>query len=196
MKTSNIEKYFKQKNWSIPEIICVIAIIVAVIFILAISIPIGVPLGGVAVIVLVFIKSAKIKDAEVDRALNSLIEAHGIPLDPDSVVGTYDLKGTRVVKGKDGKLRSDRYVITAFALEGEVKDLTVYRIQVSTGQVAEETYALHGAEDVSLQEEAIITSAGRKTVYDLVSPAFKAPIPVPMDDVQASRLIEKVTEKR
>lgn len=190
MKTSNIEKYFKQKSWSIPEIICVVAIIVAIIFILAISIPIGVPLGGVAVIVLVFIKSAKIKDAEVDRALNAIMEAHGITLDPNSVVGVYDFKETRVVKGKDGKLRSDRYVVAAFSFGGESKDITVYRIQISTGQVVEKTYMFHGEEDVFLQEEALMTSAGRKTVYFLVGSIFEEPIPVPMDDVQASKLVE------
>ena len=46
MKKSNIEKYYNQKNWSIPEIVCAVVLIVAIIFILAISIPIGVPMGA------------------------------------------------------------------------------------------------------------------------------------------------------
>jgi len=192
MKASSVEKYFKQKSWSVPELICVFAIIVAIVFILAISIPIGVPLGGVAAVALVFIKSAKIKDAEVDRVLNSLIEAHGISLDPQNTIAVYDLKDTRVVKGKDGKLRSNRYVITTVHFGQTRKEMGVYRIELLTGQVTRETYSFAYTDEILLQEEAVMMPVGRRTVHSLISSAFNAPIPILMDDVHMANLVEKV----
>ncbi len=191
---TNVEKYFKQKNWSIPEMICIIAIMVAIVFIIAISIPIGVPLGGVAAVVLIFIKSAKIKDAEVDRALESMLQAHGISLDPQSTVATYDLKETRIVKGRDGKFRSACYVVTTVHLGRDTKEMTVYRIDLLTGRVDRESYELAHTEAVLLQEEAVMTPAGRKTLHFLKNPAFKFPIPVSVNDVDASKLVEKMIQ--
>ncbi len=191
---TNVEKYFKQKNWSVPEIICIVAMMVAIVFIIAISIPIGVPLGGVAVIVLVFIKSAKIKDAEVDHALEAILQAHEITLDPQSTIATYDLKGARIVKGRDGKFRSECHVVTVIDLGRETKEITVYRIELLTGRVQQENYTLAYTEAVLLQEEAVMTSSGRKTVRFLINPAFKSPVPVSTDDMDASKLVEKITQ--
>ena len=143
-------------------------------------------------IFLVFMKSAKIKDEEVDLALDSLIAAHGITIGPESTICVYDLTAPRVIKGKDGKLRSNRYVVSVMTWECDTREIEVYRIEILTGQVIKKKYALTESDDISLQEKPIVTPIGRKTAYFLACSAFDAPIPVSMDDIQASKIVEKM----
>lgn len=94
MKKNPLEKYYQQKNWTIVEIVCVVAILIAAVVATVVNggIPIGVPIMAVAAVVLIFSKTSKIKDSELDTELDKLVSKHIRLEDHKSVIACYDLK--------------------------------------------------------------------------------------------------------
>ena len=116
MKKSIIEKYFKQKRWSLFEILMVIVIAIATVIATFVwgGGPIGFPLLAASIIALAVSKSTKIKDTDFDLELNKLVTNHVGVLEKKASIKCFDLQVQPRVKGKDGKIRSTSYVISTF----------------------------------------------------------------------------------
>ncbi len=194
MKKNTAEKYFHQKSWSIPEIICIIGIIISAVVatVVPVGIPMGIPVMVVAVIVLAFSKSAKIKDAEIDAELEKLIAAHMDLTGCESVVKCYDLRNQPIVKGKDGGLRSARYVISVCTFGHEDMEISVYSFDLVSHRVDKRFHIIPKDEEVSLIEEAGSVPGGRKTLQYLVGRSISERIPVCTDDIHSAGIIERV----
>ncbi|MBQ9151424.1 MAG: hypothetical protein IJX72_04170 [Clostridia bacterium] len=194
MKKNTAEKYFHQKSWSLQEIICIIAIIISAVVATIVpgGIPMGIPIMVVAVIVLVFSKSAKIKDAEIDAELEKLVAAHMDLTGCERVVKCYDLYNQPIVKGKDGGLRSPRYVISVFTFGHEDMEITVYNFDLVSHRVDKRFHKIPKDEEVSLIEEAGSVPGGRKTLQYLEGSSISERIPVCTEDVHSAGIIERV----
>ena len=194
MKKNDMQKYFYQKKWSLLDIVCIAIAVISIIIATFVwgGGPIGFPLFAVSIVVLICSKSAKTKDSEVDDKINRFITENEIKTDLKNIIETFDLNASPVVKGKDGKLRSSNYVISSFDFCSAHTKIAVHRIDLLTNDVKKETYLISNDETISLIEKTFKTPKGNKKANYLACDTFLCDIPVCTDDINASKIIEKI----
>lgn len=194
MKKSVAERYFTQSNWTIAEIICVT---VAVLSLIAATFvdgggPIGFPLAIVSIIVLIICKTAKIKDAEIDSLLDKIIKDKVEVKESKQVIRAFDLRGCKVKKGKDGKVRSTKYVISCFSPNPRSVEIDVYNIDLISGKVENVRYSIPREESILLAEEKIEIGGARKTIQIMENKESNLSLPVHTDDVDTCKIVEEI----
>lgn len=200
MKVNTVEKYFKQKNWSLVEIICVV---IAVIFAIVATFidgggPIGLPLVGLSVIILIICRSTKISDTEIDALLNKLIDDNIDTCESKYVIKAFDLRNCPGTKGKDGKIRSTNYVISCFLFECCETQIVVYRFNLLSNSMQKETYAIPKNEKISLIEESVQIGGIKRTIQYIECKTASLIVPVNSNEMDSFKIIEKLcsNEKR
>ncbi len=193
MKNRTIEKYFSQKSLSLLDLICIIVAAVGAVVGAVVwgGGPIGFGLLGVSLAALAFSRSARAKDDDVDKELSRLLSENGLNSDAKDSVSGFDLE-SGVIKGKDQKLRSVRYFITSFDF---LKDKTAVRevsIDLINGTVSKTEYSIAKGERVFLIEKDIPKVLNKKSCCLSCESWGEASVPVALDDLDSSKLIEKV----
>ncbi len=187
-----MQSYFSGRGRSVLEIICIAGLILCIP--VAIFLPGGIPIGGtvaaVLAAILIFRNTAKVKDSEVDIALENLLGDRKILLDPRTTIGTFDLSVTPIIKGKDGKLRTSLYVVSQFAEDAKGLHITVYRVNLLGGTVERHFHDLPPNTPLSLTQTPVQTPVGQRIRSALTSPLIDEEIPVTMEDVNSARLVE------
>lgn len=194
MKNDIIEKYFKQSNWTLFELIMLIVAILSVICITFFyrGIPMGTPPLVVSVSILIFLKSQKIKDAEIDAKINELVFTYVGNEESKNIIKCFDLQSEPIRKGKDGRLRSSIYVVSFFKFDKEFAEITVYNLDLLSTTVNKNIYKISNETPVFLQEKTIQVSGSQKTVEYLVCIDVSLNIPVYTNEINASSIIEKL----
>ena len=193
MKKSNIEKYFTQKNWTLLEILCIIigtAALIVGTFVWGGG-PIGLPLFAFSLLILICVRSSKIKGSYIDRELQKLIDENEIISHGKNVIKSFDLKKGQVIREK-GKCRSNIYVVSLFDFQGNFANIRVYRIDLLSQSIKKEFYTVECGERVILREESVSISGVSKNVNYLVCDEFSSDIPVQTNDINASEIIQKL----
>ncbi len=194
-KKNTIEKYFTQKNFSVLEIICVVAMLVG--FILFMWVwgggPIGVPMFAAAGMILIFSRSTRAKHKDIDDEIAQLIDENRINTDTQSSIQCFDMGAAPVIKGKDGKCRSPHFYITNFAFGENETQINTYAFDLVARKVEAREYLLKKDAVVTLVEKKS-GYAGKKALY-LHSDAFDSDIPVAADDVVSEGLVAKVCKE-
>lgn len=193
MKKSNVEKYFTQKNWTLLEILCIIIGIAALIvgtFVWGGG-PIGLPLFAFSLLILICVRSSKIKGSYIDRELQKLIDENEIISHGKNVIKSFDLKKGQVIREK-GKCRSNIYVVSLFDFQGNFANIRVYRIDLLSQSIKKEFYTVECGERVILREESVSISGVSKNVNYLVCDEFSSDIPVQTNDINTSEIIQKL----
>ncbi len=195
MRQNDLQKYFSKRRQSVVELIFIVLLIacIPVAIFLPGGIPLSIPIASVSAVALVFMQAVKVKDSEVDQLLQGMI-GH-IPMDPRYTLKTYDLSVAPAVKGKDGKLRTSRYVVSVFEpmrSGDETRRITVYRVDLLAGDVVRKVHDIPINEALTLSETHVMTAIGRRSRYTLTSPALSEEIPVPMDDIDSAKLVEEL----
>ena len=150
MDYKGLKKYFEPKNM-IPQIIgaviCAFGIFVAV----ADFIYFGVPIIIVGVCVILFTRDSRVSDEEVDRTAASKIkdldgraradigvrERDMRGFMPETFSGYEFTDGTAVARGRDRKLRSDRYAAAELVFTQECIHAYVYRFSLTKEEESE-----------------------------------------------------------
>ncbi len=195
MKNKNyVEKYFTQKDWTVLEIICVVALVIGAFLLLFIygDGPIGLGLVLTGSFTLIISKSSKTKAAEVDSVKNKLLEGEKLERSPKNCIEVYDpnAKYTRI--GKDKALRSSEYIVSVFDLKKENTEINVYRFDLLAKASGKETFILSPEDKSELTEEVILIGGVRKTVQFLICPSLGMKIPVTANDIDAINIVNKV----
>ncbi len=187
--------YFSKHRRSVLEIVCIAVIIacVPVAVFLPGGIPLGMPIMGVMAFILIIYNGAKTKDAEVDALLASLLDSHQIPTDPSRTLRVYDLGVCPIVKGKDNRLRTPLYVVSVFDHTEEGLRITVDRVNLLDGTVERNRLTLPADAVLTLTETAVSTPVGKRTRYALTYAPEGVEIPVSVDDIDSSGLVESLT---
>ena len=189
MKNDIIEKYFKQSNWTLFELIMLIVAILSVICITFFyrGIPMGTPPLVISVSILIFLKSQKIKDAEIDAQINELVFTYVGNEESKNIIKCFDLQSEPIRKGKDGRLRS-----SLFKFDKEFAEITVCNLDLLSTTVNKNIYKISNETPVFLQEKTIQVSGSQKTVEYLVCKDVSLNIPVYTNEINASSIIEKL----
>lgn len=196
MKTrkENIKRYYQQKNMSLIEIVLVILTLVSVFVMMFVTggIPIGLPIVGVCLISIVFIRSNKIHDSEIDKIIGCIIEENKIDVS-ENTIECYDFNGKNIKKRKDGRLISSDYYITniLFLSDGKIV-FHVYYIDIITQNLCEKMYTVNDRKEVSLFEEQILLLGKLQKVYYLKIDNSDTFIPVILSDYRISTLIKQI----
>lgn len=190
---NNVAKYFSQKSFSVLDLICIVIAVIGAIVGTVVwgGGPIGFGLLGISIVILVISRSTRAKDEEVDKELERLLGENGIDTAAKNTVSGFDLEAT-VMRGKDQKLRSERYFVTSFDfLEDKiaVKSLCIDLINVT---VTENLYEIGKGERASLIETAVPKASNKKSCRLYCESFGGASVPVSLDDLESSKLIEKV----
>lgn len=191
MKKSIGEKYFSKNKLSVLEIILISVSIVGLIvgtFVWGGG-PIGLPIFAASIVGFFFCRSAKPKDEDVDGLVKSLLEKEGIVIDNNTLC-SFDMKNDNVLKGKDGKIRTGKMVIVKIDIGRGNRRVTKHTVDLINESVETNVYEL--SEDVKLRltEENVYVLGSRKQVSYISSEAFEEDICVPLDDVDALKLID------
>ena len=189
---NNIEKYFNQKSISVLDIVFIILIIVSsILFIFVNGIGmIGLGLVLVSVAGLFVARSFRIKESAVDEKLQELILR--LDLKGGETIGTYDLKYT-ALRGKDGKFRSECYVISEYDFSEDLLKIGVYRIYLTDEAITEKHYKIQKSDKITLVEELVSTMNANKQILSLSADVFAGEtVPVVTSDVDSAKLVEKV----
>ena len=194
MKNKNAQKYFTQKNLSAIDIICIaVAVIGAIVatFVWGGG-PIGIPMFVFSIMVLVFLRSTRIQDQEIDKLVQKMFSENCGDLEDKNMICTFYLSKENSVKGKDGKLRSPQYVVSYYeTLSAETK-ITVYYFNLIESMVEKENILVSNSTKMHLNEQTLMLSSGRKKIYFLSSNDNSFNIPVTVDDVESARILEKL----
>ena len=194
MKKDLAQKYFEQKNWTVLELILLgVAIIAAGIITFAWhGIPIGTPIFAVAVSALVFLKTQKIKDSEIDSVLNKWV-AENIENDVlKKCIQGFDLQAQPIKKGKDSKTRSPIYTVTFVEFAKENANLTCWRFDLIQKHIIKENYTIVAGTDISLIEKSITVSGAKKELSFLKSEFFTSEIPVDINDITVDNIVKRL----
>ncbi len=193
MKNKSVQKYFKQKSFSVLDIICIVAAVIGAIVGTVVwgGGPIGFAVLGVAIAVLAFSRSARAKDDDVDKELTRLLGENGIERAAKSSVSGFDLEA-KVVRGKDQKLRSDRYFVTYFDFLENKITVNTFLIDLISGTVSEKKYEIGKGERASVIETDIPKVSNKKSCCLSCESWCGECVPISLDDLESSKLIEKV----
>ena len=193
MKKNNVEKYFSQKSFSVLDLICIVVAVIGAIVGTVVwgGGPIGFGLLGISVVILVISRSTRAKDEEVDKELERLLNENGIDPAAKHSVSGFDLEAT-VMRGKDQKLRSERYFVTSFDFLEDKIAVKSLCLDLINGTVTENLYEIGKGERVSLIETAVPKASNKKSCRLYCESFGGASVPVSLDDLESSKLIEKV----
>ena len=193
MKNKSVAKYFSQKSFSVLDIICIIAAVISGVVATVVrgGGPIGFPILGVAVVVLVFSRSSRPKEEDVDKELDRLLVEKGIDSTAKNSVSGFDLEA-KVIRGKDQKLRSVRYFVTFFDFLEEKITVKSFCLDLINGTVTENVYEICKGDRVSVFETAVPNVSNKKSCRLCCESFGGAGVPVSLDDLESSKLIEKV----
>lgn len=193
MKKNNVEKYFSQKSFSVLDLICIVIAVIGAIVGTVVwgGGPIGFGLLGISIVILVISRSTRAKDEEVDKELERLLGENGIDTAAKNTVSGFDLEAT-VIRGKDQKLRSERYFVTSFDFLEDKIAVKSLRLDLINGTVTENLYEIGKGERASLIETAVPKASNKKSCRLYCESFGGAGVPVSLDDLESSKLIEKV----
>ena len=190
---NNVAKYFSQKSFSVLDLICIVIAVIGAIVGTVVwgGGPVGFGLLGISIVILVISCSTRAKDEEVDKELERLLGENGIDTAAKNTVSGFDLEAT-VIRGKDQKLRSERYFVTSFDfLEDKIAVKSLY-LDLINGTVTENMYEIGKGERASLIETAVPKASNKKSCRLYCESFGGASVPVSLDDLESSKLIEKV----
>ena len=197
MKNNNrVEKYFNQKNFSVAEWIFLAVAIVAgfvATFIWGGG-PIGTPVMLIGIIGFTTCRSFKVKDAEVDRLLENILEEKQVERTENTLVG-YDLNQTVLKKRKDGKVISPKYYVTNITFTSSETILQVNVIDLISVSVEKERLTVDERKSVEVVEENIKTLVGPRKMTYIKIEDNDIHIPVTLTDYQSSQLMEKICSR-
>ena len=193
MKKNNVAKYFSQKSFSLLDLICIVVAVIGAIVGTVVwgGGPIGFGLLGISVVILVISRSTRAKDEEVDKELERLLNENGIDPAAQNSVSGFDLEAT-VMRGKDQKLRSERYFVTSFDFLEDKIAVKSLCLDLINGTVTENVYEISKGEGVSVIETAVPKASNKKSCRLYCESFGEASVPVSLDDLESSKLIEKV----
>ena len=187
------EQYFSQKEWSLLETVLLAVLIIAAIVATFVQGggPVGIPFFMISAVGLIFCRSAKIKDSEIDRMLQNLLVDNGVERTNNSFSG-YELSNTVVKKRKDGKWISSKYYITNISWLPDKKiALDVYSVDLVSAVVNKEIYTI-SSDELVLVKKRIRVSEGQKSVAYLRLKSSNQLLPITLDDYTTSQLIEQI----
>ena len=190
MKKSIGEKYFSKNKLSVWEVILIFAAIVGLIvgtFIWGGG-PIGLPIFAASIVGFFFCRSAKPTDSDIDELIKSLLEKEGIVTDGKTLI-SFDMKNPFVLRGRDGQVRTAKMLLVKIDLDENARRVTTHIIDLIKEAVETNEYELDEKTNVSLVEEAVYVFGSRKHINYISSDAFKEDISVPLDDVDAVKLV-------
>lgn len=144
----------------------------------------------VSIIVLIICRTTKIKDAEIDDLVNKIVEDKVEVKEPKQVISTFDFRGCKVKKGRDGKVRSTKYVISCFSLNPCSVEINAYNIDLVSGEVENVRYSIPRDESILLVEKR--GAIGGKTIQIIENKASNLSLPVNTDDMNAYRIVEEI----
>ena len=190
---NNVAKYFSQKSFSVLDLICIVIAVIGAIVGTVVwgGGPIGFGLLGISIVILVISRSTRAKDEEVDKELERLLGENGIDTAAKNTVSGFDLEAT-VIRGKDQKLRSERYFVTSFGFLGDKIAVKSLCLDLINGTVTENMYEIGKGERASLIETAVPKASNKKSCRLYCESFGGASVPVSLDDLESSKLIEKV----
>ncbi len=193
MKKNNVAKYFSQKSFSVLDLICIVIAVIGAIVGTVVwgGGPIGFGLLGISIVILVISRSTRAKDEEVDKELERLLGENGIDTAAKNTVSGFDLEAT-VIRGKDQKLRSERYFVTSFDFLEDKIAVKSLCLDLINGTVTENLYEIGKGERASLIETAVPKASNKKSCRLYCESFGGAGVPVSLDDLESSKLIEKV----
>ena len=193
MKKNNVAKYFSQKSFSVLDLICIVVAVIGAIVGTVVwgGGPIGFGLLGISIVILVISRSTRAKDEEVDKELERLLGENGIDTAAKNTVSGFDLEAT-VIRGKDQKLRSERYFVTSFDFLEDKIAVKSLCLDLINGTVTENLYEIGKGERASLIETAVPKASNKKSCRLYCESFGGAGVPVSLDDLESSKLIEKV----
>lgn len=194
MKNKIAQKYFTQKKFSVVDIVCIAVAVVAAIVATFVwgGGPIGIPLLALSLMVLVFSRSTRVKDQEIDRIVQKMFSENCGELDEKKLIQTFYLSEEATVKGNDGKLRSSRYVVTHFETVSDETKITVYYFNILEQTVQKENFTVHKDSETSVNERVLTLASGRKKIHLLSAKDGSFDIPVTIDDVNSARILESI----
>ena len=193
MKKNNVAKYFSQKSFSVLDLICIVIAVIGAIVGTVVwgGGPIGFGLLGISIVILVISRSTRAKDEEVDKELERLLGENGIDTAAKNTVSGFNLEAT-VIRGKDQKLRSERYFVTSFDFLEDKIAIKSLCLDLINGTVTENLYEIGKGERASLIETAVPKASNKKSCRLYCESFGGAGVPVSLDDLESSKLIEKV----
>ena len=190
---NNVAKYFSQKSFSVLDLICIVIAVIGAIVGTVVwgGGPIGFGLLGISIVILVISRSTRAKDEEVDKELEHLLGENGIDTAAKNTVSGFDLEAT-VIRGKDQKLRSERYFVTSFDFLEDKIAVKSLCLDLINGTVTENMYEIGKGERASLIETAVPKASNKKSCRLYCESFGGAGVSVSLDDLESSKLIEKV----
>ena len=190
---NNVAKYFSQKSFSVLDLICIVVAVIGAIVGTVVwgGGPVGFGLLGISIVILVISRSTRAKDEEVDKELERLLGENGIDTAAKNTVSGFDLEAT-VIRGKDQKLRSERYFVTSFDFLEDKIAVKSLCLDLINGTVTENLYEIGKGERASLIETAVPKASNKKSCRLYCESFGGAGVPVSLDDLESSKLIEKV----
>ena len=193
MKKNNVAKYFSQKSFSVLDLICIVIAVIGAIVGTVVwgGGPIGFGLLGISIVILVISRSTRAKDEEVDKELEHLLGENGIDTAAKNTVSGFDLEAT-VIRGKDQKLRSERYFVTSFDFLEDKIAVKSLCLDLINGTMTENLYEIGKGERASLIETAVPKASNKKSCRLYCESFGGAGVSVSLDDLESSKLIEKV----
>ena len=193
MKKNNVAKYFSQKSFSVLDLICIVIAVIGAIVGTVVwgGGPIGFGLLGISIVILVISRSTRAKDEDVDKELERLLGENGIDTAAKNTVSGFDLEAT-VIRGKDQKLRSERYFVTSFDFLEDKIAVKSLCLDLINGTVTENLYEIGKGERASLIETAVPKASNKKSCRLYCESFGGAGVSVSLDDLESSKLIEKV----
>lgn len=141
-KQNLAERYLTQKQISVLDILCIVAMIVGGIWAWFVFFYVGAWLILIGVFGWIFSKSAKIKDSEFDEFLEDCIRQQEIPTDKKLVLRAYDLRTSPIVVGKDKQARSNTFVLSVFDFQKQSCHLDVYEFHLREQAAIHREYSL------------------------------------------------------
>ncbi len=194
-KQNTTEKYFTQKNFSILEMICVVAMLVG--FVLFMWVwgggPIGVPIFAASCMILIFSRSARARYKDIDEEIAQLIDENRIKTDKERTIQCFDMGVAPVIKAKDGKCRSPYFYITNFTFGESEAVINTYAFDLVARRVEAKEYTIKEATVVTLLEKKS-HYLGKRALY-LHSDTFDSDIPVAADDVVSEQLVARICKE-
>lgn len=197
-KQSTFEKYFSQKRFTAVEIILIVLCVMSFAFALVRGGgPYGLTSGFIILLPLMFLLSNKIQDEEVDDAIARIVLENGIDLAKPNVFSLFDLRAEKMKKGRDGKFRSEKYVILELTPKAGGNLLVVcYYINVVKNEIVRKEYFIDAENSLELREELERDSFGIRHYNYIFSDLFPEGIPYPYNEYKSSELIKSVLEAR
>lgn len=195
MKDTNyVEKYLTQKKFSALDVVLIIVCVAAVIWAIFLpnGIPIGVPVLFVAAVSLLFSQSRHIKDEHFDSILKQRLDENNIAIDGANIIAVYDFNRSLIKKGKDGIIRTDKYVVTKVDFVGGEIQFSISIVYLVEGIVEVKKYNVSCGQNVVLSVNNKKTSVGVLETAVLECDEFEESIPVSVSDYNVEKLVQRI----